>query len=226
MQTKHHFVPWFRASEELQASLTLASVTAAVKEVTTDLPVMPTPQQAPPLTTEPVPFASFTTPLPTPQPLPEEPPPLEDTLPYMTEEDVDPSQSLCEVILESLDLEQVLLDEEDPKEPLKLKPPTPSNEDIVWATRFSPSNLRQWDYAISHHSIIMIHYPKGMDPSASLSVAMVEQDLPPEESDGPPAKKPKPKISKLWVWPKKDSESSILYHPPKPDDDDAPPSMV
>ena len=218
MQVKHHSVPWFGASEELQASLALASVTAAVQESTG----VPVPAQVQPVT-----FSTFVTPLPVPQPLPKDAPTPEDTLPYVTEEDVIPCQS-SQKGSASVDLE-LILDEEDPAElQHKLLPPTPSNDDVSWASKFSPSDLQQWDYAVSHHSDIITRYPKGTDSSASFSTALVKEDLPPEESDDvPPTKKSRPaKVPKLKVWPKKDS-SSILYHPPKPDDDDdAPSSMV
>ena len=173
----------------------------------------------------PISFASFVTPLPTPPPLPKEAPPPEDTLPYVTEEDINPSQSSSNKGA-CADPEQE--SQEDPEEQPKPRPPTPSDEDVAWASKFLPSDLWQWDYAISHHSNIMIHYPKGTDSSASLLAALVKQDLPSEESDDlPPAKRPKTKVPKLKVWPKKDSGSSILYRAPKPDDDDdAPPSMV
>ena len=219
MQIKHHSVPWFGASEELQASLALTSVSVAVQEASTDSPVTPA-QPAP------IPFASFVTPLPTPPPLPKEAPPPEDTLPYMTEEDTDPSQSSTSDKGACADPEQE--SQEDPEEQPKPRPPTPSDEDVALASKFSPSNLRQWDYAISHHSNIMIRYPKGTDSSASLLAALIKQDLPSEESDDlPSAKRLKTKVPKLKVWPKKDPGSSILYHAPKPDDDDdAPPSMV
>ena len=102
-------MPWFGASEELQASLTLASVSAAVQEASTNSPATPT-QPAP------IPFASFVTPLPTPPPLPKEAPPPEDTLPYVTEEDIDPSQSSSDKGA-CADPEQE--SQEDPEEPPK-----------------------------------------------------------------------------------------------------------
>ena len=132
MQGKHRSVTWFGASEELQASLALASVTAAVQEASTDSPAISV-QPAP------VPFASFIVSLPTPPPLPKEAPPPEDTLPYVTEEDVNPSQSSKEGGGACADLEQE--DQEDPEEKPRPRPPTPSDEDVAWVFKFSPSNL-------------------------------------------------------------------------------------
>ena len=97
MNSKHHHVPWYGASEELQAKLTLAALTTP-DVATSDVAVT---QQELTVSTEPAsatsdptstlePFASFTAPLPLPKPVKEEPP-LEDTLVY--EEDVDPSSS-------------------------------------------------------------------------------------------------------------------------------------
>ena len=75
------------------------------------------------------------------------------------------------------------------------RPPTPDDRTLLKATSFAPSNLRQWEYSSSVHSSIMSHRPKGGDLSKDLAIAMVKEDIPPEDSDDPvepPApKKPK-----------------------------------
>ena len=106
----------------------------------------------------------------------------------------------------------------------KPKASTPSEEDIKEAAMFSPSDLRQYDYAINRQSGIMIRYRKGPDPSKSLAASIVQQDTAsPDPTEAPPQKKPK--VSSVKVWPRKDSGRTLLYRPPKPDDD-GPPLMV
>ena len=226
MNSKHHNIPWYGASEELQAKLTLAALTTPAS---TDLAItqqeililaMPTSATQEPTST-PKPFASFTASLPltTPKPVKEEPP-LEDTLVY--EEDVDPSSSDM-----SPKMEQSLLDPPQEKEVEKPEPPTPSEEDIKEAALFSPSDLCQYDYAINCQSGIIIRYPKKPDSAKPLAASMVQQDVAPPEAEAeaevPPQKKKK--VSSVKIWPKKDSGCTLLYHPPK-SDDDGPLSMV
>ena len=168
MNSKHHHVPWYGASEELQAKLTLAALTTpdvatsdvAVTQQELTVSTEPASATSDPTST-PEPFASFTAPLPLPEPVKEEPP-LEDTLVY--EEDVDPSSSDL-----SPETEQSLLDPPPEEEIEKPKASTPSEEDIKEAAMFSPSDLRQYDYAINCQSGIMIRYRKGPDPSKSLA---------------------------------------------------------
>ena len=109
INSKHCDIPWYGASEELQAKLTLAALTTpdssdvAVTQQELPIPTEPASATADPVST-PEPFASFTAPLPLPMPKPvNEEPPLEDTLVY--EEDVDPSSSDV-----SPEMEQSLMD--------------------------------------------------------------------------------------------------------------------
>ena len=97
MNSKHRHIPWYGASEELQAKLTLTALTTP-DVVTSDVTVTqqkltvsakPASATSDPTPT-PEPFASFTAPLPLPKLVKEEPP-VEDTLVY--EEDIDPSSS-------------------------------------------------------------------------------------------------------------------------------------
>ena len=222
MNSKHRHVPWYGASEELQAKLTLAAFTTpdvATSDVTVTQQQLTVSMEPASATSDPTPtpepFASFTAPLPLPEPVKEEPP-VEDTLAY--EEDVDPSSSDL-----SPKTEQSLLDP-PPEEMEKHKMSTPSEEDIKEAAMFSPSDLRQYDYAINHQSGIMIRYRKGPDPSKSLAASIVQQDIAsPDPTEAPPQKKPK--VSSMKVWPRKNSGHTLLYQPPK-SDDDGPPSMV
>ena len=86
MNAKHKNVPWYGASEALQAKLTLESMTAPSAS-----DVVVTQQEIPlPISTYSRAFSSFTAPLPMPEPVKEEPP-LEESLTY--EEDIDPSSS-------------------------------------------------------------------------------------------------------------------------------------
>ena len=84
MNSKHRHVPWYGASEELQAKLTLAALTTpdssdvAVTQQELTVSTEPASATSDPAST-PEPFASFTAPLPLPEPVKEEPP-LEDTL--------------------------------------------------------------------------------------------------------------------------------------------------
>ena len=223
INSKHRHVPWYGASEELQAKLTLAALTTPdvanpdVAVTQQELTVLTKPASATSdPTPTPEPFASFTAPLPLPKPVKEEPP-LEDTLVY--EEDIDPSSSDL-----SPETEQSLLDPPPEEDIEKPKASTPSEDDIKEAAMFSPSDLRQYDYAINCQSGIMTRYQKGPDPSKSLAVSIVQQDTAsPDPDEAPPQKKPK--VSSVSVWPKKDSGCTLLYRPPKPDDD-SPPSMV
>ena len=75
------------------------------------------------------------------------------------------------------------------------RPPTPDDRTLLKATSFTPSNLRQWEYLSSMHSSIMSCRPKGGDLSKDLAVAIVKEDIPPEDSDEP-AEPPVPKKSK------------------------------
>ena len=89
MSSKHKRVPWYGASEELQAKLTME---AMMTPLASDIVVTQQEVQLPPA---PAPFSSFTAPLPMPEPAKEEPP-LEESLPYTTgldeeEEAADPS---------------------------------------------------------------------------------------------------------------------------------------
>ena len=191
MNSKHRHVPWYGASEELQAKLMLAALTTP-DVATSDVAVT---QQELTVSTEPAsatsdptsipePFASFTAPLPLPEPVKEEPP-LEDTLVY--EEDVDPCSSDL-----SPKMEQSLLDPPPEEEIEKPKASTPSEEDIKEAAMFSPSDLRQYDYAINHQSSIMMRYRKGPDPSKSLATSIIQQDTAsPDPAEAPSQKKPK-----------------------------------
>ena len=223
MNSKHRHVPWYGASEELQAKMTLTALTTpdvvtldvTVTQQELTVSVKPASATSDPTPT-PEPFASFTAPLPLPRPVKEEPP-VEDTLVY--EEDVDPSSSNL-----SPETEQSLFDPPPEEEVEKPEASTPSEKDIKEAAMFSRSDLRQYDYAINHERGIMIRYQKGPDPSESLAASIVQQDTAsPDPTEAPSQKKPK--VSSVKVWPRKDSRCTLLYQPPKPDDD-GPPSMV
>ena len=157
MNSKHHHIPWYGASEELQAKLTLAALTTpdvATSDVTVTQQEPTVPAEPASATSDPTPtpehFASFTAPLPLPKPVKEEPP-VEDTLVY--EEDINPSSSDL-----SPETEQSLLDPPPEEEIEKPESSTPSEEDIKEAAMFSPSDLHQYDYAINRQSGIMIQY--------------------------------------------------------------------
>ena len=214
MNSKHRHVPWYGASEELQAKLALAASTTPISVdvaiTQQEISILTEPASA---TTDPIstlePFAA-PLPLPMPEPVKEEPP-LEDTLVY--EEDVDPSSSDA-----SPEMEQSLLDPPPEEEIEKPKPSTPSEEDIKEAALFSPSDLHQYDYAINHRSGIISRFPKGPDPTKPLAASIVQQDVTSlDPIEAPPQKKKK--VSNVKIWPKKDSRRTLLYRPPKPDDD-------
>ena len=114
MNSKHHHVPWYGASKELQAKLALSALTAPASAdvVVTQLEI-PMHLLLPPQILLP----PQCLPLPMPEPVKEEPP-LEDTLVY--EEDVDPSSSAV-----SPEMEQLLLDPPPEEEIEKPRPPTP-----------------------------------------------------------------------------------------------------
>ena len=61
------------------------------------------------------------------------------------------------------------------------RPPTPDDRTLLKATSFTPSDLRQWEYSSSVCSSIMSHRPKGGDLSKDLAIAMVKEDIPPED---------------------------------------------
>ena len=143
-------------------------------------------------------FCKLYSSLPLPKPVKKEPP-VEDTLVY--EEDVDPSSSDL-----SPETEQSLLDPLQRRKIEKPKASTPSEEDIKEA------------------AMIWYQYQKGLDPSKSLAASLVQQDTAsPDPTEAPPQKEPK--VSSVKVWPRKDSRHTLLYWPPKPDDN-GPPSMV
>ena len=223
MNSKHHHILWYGASEELQAKLALAALTApisvdvAITQQEISILTEPASTTTDPIST-PEPFVSFTAPLPLPMPEPvKEEPPLEDTLVY--EEDIDPSSSDV-----SPKMEQSLLDPLPEEEIEKPKPSTPSEEDIKEAAMFSPSDLCQFDYAIKLLSGIISRFPKRPDPAKPLATSIIQQDIASSDPiEAPPQKKKK--VSNVTIWPKKDSGRTLLYHPPKPDDN-GPPSMV
>ena len=224
MSSKHRNVPWYGASEELQAKLSLAALTAPISvDVAVTQQEIPIPAEPASATMGPIstlePFASFTAPLPLSMPDPvKEEPPLEDTLVY--EEDVDPSSSDI-----GPEMEQSLLDpppEEEIEEP---KPSTPSEEDIKEAAMFSPSDLCQYDYVINCQSGIIARYPKGPDPAKFFATSMVQQDVASSDPvEDPPQKKQK--VSTMDICPRKGSGHTLLYRPPKLDDNGPPINSV
>ena len=215
MSSKHKKVPWYGASEELQTKLAMEAMTTPTSsDVAVTQEELPIPST--PASDTPAPFSSFTATLPLaiPKPVKEEPP-LEESLAY--EEDVEESDL-------SPEAEQALLDPPQDTEMEKPWPPTPSEEDIREASMFAPSNLHQYDYAVSHHSGIISHFPKGTDSTKPMAATLVAQDLPPFESTDPSSLK-KPKVASFKVCSKADSRHTLLYHPKDPKDDDAAPSM-
>ena len=121
MSSKHKQVPWYGASEKLQAQLTMEAMMApsasdvAVTQQEIPIPSAPTPE----------PFSSITAPLPMPEPIKPEPP-LEESLTYEVEppEDIDPSSSDL-----SPEAEQALLDPAPSAAADQPRPPTPSDEE-------------------------------------------------------------------------------------------------
>ena len=220
MSSKHKQVPWYGASEKLQAQLTMEAMTApsasdvAVTQQEIPLPSAPTPE----------PFSSFTAPLPMPEPIKPEPP-LEESLTYEVEppEDIDPSSGDL-----SPEAEQALLDPAPSAAADQPRPPTPSDEETKEASMFAPSDSRQYDYSFNRRSGIISRFSKGPDPADTLAAAMVKQDLPPPEHHDPeePPPQKKSKKSSVQVWPKEDSRRVLFYKPDEPPDDDAAPSMV
>ena len=214
MSSKCKQVPWYGASEKLQAQLTMEAMTAlpaldvVVMQQKIPLPSAPTPE----------PFSSFTTPLPMPEPVKPEPP-LEESLTYEVEppEDVDLSP----------EAEQALLDPAPCAAADQPRPPTPFDEETKEASMVAPSDLCQYDYSFNCRSSIISRFSKGPYPADTPAAAMVKQDLPPEHHDPEePTPKKKSKMSSVKVWPKEDSRCVLFYKPDEPLDGDAAPSMV
>ena len=177
MSSKHASVPWFGALEATQASLMLAAIQEDI--------CVPKSSQEPtgvnaevPSVQLPRPEGVSTIPL---RPTQEEDP-LEESLPFVpdtAEEDPTPEQ------------EKELLEEEEATP----RPPTPSDKAIIEATRFTPSDLRAYEYAGARGGGVMSRYRKSGDHSQELAIALMKQDLPAASDDPPetpPAKKPKP----------------------------------
>ena len=89
---------------------------------------------------------------------------------------------------------------------------------------FSPSDLHQYDNAINCRSGIISRFPKGPDPAKPLAGSMVQQDVTSSDPTKAPPQKKK-KVSDVKIWPKKGSGRTLLYRPPK-SDDNRPPLMV
>ena len=216
MSSKHKNVPWYGASEEVQAKLTMEAMTAPPAS-----DVVVTQQEVPlPPASTPEPFSSFTAPLPMPDPVKEEPP-LEESLVYV--EDIDPSSSDL-----SSEAEQAILDPASSAAEPRQRPPTPTDEEIIEASMFVPSDLRQYDYSFNRRSGIVSRFPRGPDLAGAPAAALVQQDLPPAGSDTseePPPQK-KSKKPSVKVWPQEDSRRVLFYKSDEPPDDDAAPSMV
>ena len=177
MSSKHSSVPWFGAPEATQASLMLATVQEDISAPESSQEPSGVKAEVPSVQL-PRPEEVSTIPLcPT-----QEEDPLEESLPFApdaAEEDLTPKQ------------EEELLEEEEATP----RPPTPSDKALIEATRFTPSDLRAYEYASARGGGVMSRYPKCGDHSQELAIALVKQDLPAASDDppeAPPAKKSKP----------------------------------
>ena len=103
-------------------------------------------------------------PLPTPPPLPQPEEEPSETLPYET------------------------ADPEDTTDVSKLsvtsRPPTPSDQAVAWASLLAPSDLRQWDFAVSQKGHLVSRHAKPkvqnhMTPSTIASIVAPELGSPP-----------------------------------------------
>ena len=107
---------------------------------------------------------------------------------------------------------------------------------MACASILAPSDLRQWDFAVSQKGQLVSRHAKTqlqnpMMPSKIADVVVPEMGPPsevlppPEAGELPPGKKAKQTTVK--VWPKPDTHGGLIYWPPdKLDPGDDAPSTV
>ena len=197
---EHRDTPWFIAS--VPATPSLAEVTVPAD------------------TTQPPPFSTFTAPLPPVPTSSRTETAVEDTLPYVQEEDdvITPEQTSSS--------EEWVFTPQDHQEDAAWEAqcasrPKLSKDEMKQSMVFAPSDTCQYDYAGSAHSGIMTRYRKDDSKTRSLSQTIAVQDVAPptpnpalEPGESPPRKcRIKEEVK---VWPK---ETYGVIYRPKPDDD-------
>ena len=221
MRTEHPLVPWY--SSQLQTpSMTPPEV---VKQEAVDVPVTPVTEVSTTASSSmtladimagPIP----TGPLPLPEPIFEEPPPPEESLPFVEEdtEDLTPEQE--EVLLQAGDAPaddpSDDTDETDEDrainaawEEMRATCPEMSYEEMKDYLKhtFTPSDLRQFNFAVNHEGIMVSRYRKDGFASKKAAFALVQANLQPQDPPPPlePGEEPVRKHTapqKVKVWPK------------------------
>ena len=115
--------------------------------------------------------------------------------------------------------------------------PTPSDEAVVRASTLAPSDLCQWDFAVSQQGQLVSCYAKTqslnpMTPSiiadvvSPIMVSPSETLPPPGAGESPPCKKAKQTTVK--ILPELNTHGGIIYRPPNQSDtdNDGAPSMA
>ena len=185
MASKHAAVPWYGATETMQASLILKSVQEEVETPPTTATEAPTST-----TTSEVelrfPSLSEISTVPLKPTVVEEP--LPESLPYTAEEDDD---TLVSIDIDPEEERELLGVEGGDDAPRRR---SPSLQDICEASAQIPSDTRHYEYARNVQGTMESRYLKSDDPSQESAIALVKQDLP--SSSGDPSGPPPPKKSK------------------------------
>ena len=221
MCTEHPSVPWY--SSQLHTPSTTPP--EVVKQEAVDVPVTPVTEISTTASSSmtladimagPIP----TDPLPLPEPISEEPPPPEESLPFVEEETEDLTPEQEEALLQAGDApsddpsDDTDETEEDQainaawEEMRATRPEMPYEEMKSYLRHtFAPSDLRQFNFAVNREGIMVSHYRKDGFASKKAAFALVQADLqlpgpPPPLEPGEECVRKRTAPQKIKVWPK------------------------
>ena len=195
MCTEHPSVPWY--SSQLQTpSMTPLEV---VKQETVDMPITPVTEISTTASSSmtladimagPIPTA----PLPLPEPISKEPPPPDESLPFVEEETEDLTPEQEEALFQAGDAPAD--DPSDDTDETKEDRAINAAWEEMWAARpempyeemksylrqtFAPSDLRQFNFAVNREGIMVSRHRKDGFASKKAAFALVQADLPPQD---------------------------------------------
>ena len=247
MRAEHPSVPWYTA----QLQTPPVAPTKVVKQEVTAAPVA---EITAPVLPVPVPVTSTTAsssltladimegpiptgPLPLPAPVAAEPPPPEESLPYVEDEAEELTPEQEDVLLQAGDApadypSDDTETEEDKAinaawEGMRAARPEMSYEEMKGYLKhtFAPSDLRQFDFAVNRDGLIMSRYRKDGFASEKAAFALVQAGLQPQDPPPPlePGEEPVRKRTapqKVKVWPK--PSTGLIWKADKREDSDDP----
>ena len=227
MKNEHSMVPWYTSDLRFPLPTTVVpvippsdttSATSVAPSVPKDEPSSSTEAD---LDTKPPSSLVLELPLPMPAPLPEEPPAPEESLPYVPADDDndDLTQQQEEILLQSSDGPSDLpgdeeweateadLDLDRAWNEMRASCPEPSYEQkkeyLRW--QFPPSDLRQYDYAVSRGGSLMSRRRKDDSATTQMALQVIAatsqepEPLPPLElGEEPVLKHHAPQQVKVW----------------------------